>query len=79
MGNFGGCNGFTYDLLPMSEMKKKTKYDEICKIDDIPIQICGHSLLNVIGTKIDWNEDVMGKNLYLKIQMLKIIVVVELT
>tara|TARA_B100001564_G_C20407901_1_gene564270 strand:+ start:259 stop:606 length:348 start_codon:yes stop_codon:yes gene_type:complete len=57
----GGCNGFTYDLIPMSELSKKTKYDEICKINDIPIQICGHSLLHIIGTKIDWNEDVMAK------------------
>jgi len=62
----GGCNGFTYNLEPMSEVKKKTKYDEICKINDIHIQICGHSLLNVIGTKIDWDEDIMAKKFIFK-------------
>ena len=49
----GGCNGFEYDLLPMSDLSKKTKYDEMCEINKIPIQICGHSLLHIIGTNID--------------------------
>lgn len=57
----GGCNGFEYDLLPMTELSKKTKYDEIFEINKVPIQICGHSLLHIIGTDIDWNEDVMAK------------------
>lgn len=57
----GGCNGFEYDLLPMSDLSKKTKYDEICEINKIPIQICGHSLLHIIGTNIDWNSNVMSQ------------------
>jgi len=56
----GGCNGFEYDLLPMSDLSKKTKYDEMCEINKVPIQICGHSLLHIIGTNIDWNSDVMS-------------------
>ena len=57
----GGCNGFEYDLVPMAELTKKTKYDEICEINNIPIQICGNGLLHIIGTKIDRNENVMTK------------------
>ena len=49
------------DLLPMSDLSKKTKYDEICEINKIPIQICGHSLLHIIGTNIDWNSNVMSQ------------------
>lgn len=57
------CNGFyfgiknmklnEYDLIPMTELKKITKNDEICKINDINIQICGNSLSGLIGTIID--------------------------
>ena len=54
-------NGFEYDLLPMSDLSKKTKYDEMCEINKIPIQICGHSLLHIIGTNIDWNSDIMSQ------------------
>ena len=42
-----------YDLIPMTELKKITKNDEICKINDINIQICGNSLYGLIGTYID--------------------------
>ena len=57
----GGCNGFEYNLLPITELNKQTKYDEICKINNITIQICGSSLLHIIGTNIDWNEDIMSQ------------------
>ena len=37
-----------YDLIPMTELKKFTKDDKICKINDINIQICGNSLSGLI-------------------------------
>lgn len=42
-----------YDLIAMTELKKITKDDKICKINDINIQICGNSLSGLIGTTID--------------------------
>ena len=49
-----------YDLIPMRELKKITKDDKICKVNDIYIQICGHSLSGIIGTTIDWNKNNMS-------------------
>ena len=42
-----------YDLIPMINLKKITKNDKICKINNINIQICGNSLSGLIGTTID--------------------------
>ena len=33
---------------------------EIVKIDDFKINVCGKSLLYLLGTTIDWTEDIMG-------------------
>ena len=56
----GGCNGFNYDLKPTND--KPGKNDEIIKIDDINIQICEYSVFHILGTEIDWKEDIMGSN-----------------
>ena len=57
----GGCNGFnhTFDILKKDE--KLHKYDEKVNIDDEHnLYICGKSLLYIIGTQIDYIEDLMG-------------------
>ena len=54
----GGCNGFNYNFKPTDEPIKKL--DEQVVIDDVSIQICGGSLLHIIGTTIDYEESVMG-------------------
>ncbi len=54
----GGCNGLKYNLQPTNENPKKI--DEIINLDDIKINVCGKSLLYLLGTKIDWKEDYMG-------------------
>ena len=57
----GGCNGFnhTFDILDKDE--KLHKYDEKVNIDDEHnLYICGKSLLYIIGTQIDYIEDLMG-------------------
>ena len=54
----GGCNGFKYNLEPNNEEPKKI--DEIVKLDDLKINVCGKSLLYLLGTTIDWKEDFMG-------------------
>jgi iron-sulfur cluster assembly accessory protein len=54
----GGCNGFKYNLEPNN--KKPEKIDELVKLDQLKINVCGKSLLYLLGTKIDWKEDYMG-------------------
>ena len=54
----GGCNGLKYNLEPNNDEPKKI--DEIVKIDDFKINVCGKSLLYLLGTTIDWKEDFMG-------------------
>lgn len=54
----GGCNGFKYCLKPTNEIPKKN--DELFIKDNLQINICGKSLLYVLGTEIDWKEDYMG-------------------
>ena len=54
----GGCNGFNYQLEPYN--KPAEKNDEILKFDDLELQVCGYSLFHLFGTKIDWDESIMG-------------------
>lgn len=54
----GGCNGFTYKLESVD--KQPHKLDEIVKYKDFNIYVCHNSLLHILGTKIDWKEDLMG-------------------
>lgn len=54
----GGCNGFNYCLEPTNN--KAEKFDEVLKIDDLELQICSSSMMHLLGTEIDWTEDIMG-------------------
>ena len=54
----GGCNGLKYNLEPFFD--EPNKIDEIVTIDDLKINVCGKSLLYLLGTNIDWKEDFMG-------------------
>tara|TARA_B100001287_G_scaffold276856_1_gene290161 strand:- start:4123 stop:4470 length:348 start_codon:yes stop_codon:yes gene_type:complete len=60
----GGCNGFNYKLKPTNE--EPDKLDEIVKIDDIEIHVCNNSLIHLLGTDIDWTEDIMGQGFTFK-------------
>ena len=51
----GGCNGLKYTLEPNNDEPKKI--DEIVILDDLKINVCGKSLLYLLGTNIDWKED----------------------
>ena len=55
----GGCSGFQYDLKPCN--LEPNKLDEIVNIEDIKIKIDQDSLLHLIGTEIDWEDDFMGQ------------------
>jgi len=54
----GGCNGFNYKLNPTND--EPHKLDEIVKVDSFEIHVCKNSLVHLIGTNIDWTEDIMG-------------------
>ena len=57
----GGCNGLKYYIEPTNE--EPEKFDEILKIDNLQINVCGKSILHLLGTEIKWKEDYMGKGL----------------
>lgn len=54
----GGCNGFNYQLKPTNT--GPDKLDEVVKINNIEIHVCGTSIMHLLGTKIDWKSDIMG-------------------
>ena len=54
----GGCNGLKYNLEPF--FNEPNKRDELVEIEDLKINVCGKSLLYLLGTTIDWTEDIMG-------------------
>lgn len=55
-----GCNGFSYKFKILPEDCKPNKFDEVIKMDNYNIYLCGKSLIHIIGTTIDYKEDIMG-------------------
>lgn len=55
----GGCSGFNYKLEPTNS--KPDKSDEVVKCENFEIYVCGKSLMHLLGTQIDWKEDIMGQ------------------
>jgi len=53
----GGCNGLEYVLEPVSE---KPDNVETQMFDDLTLYTCNLSVLHLLGTEIDWREDMMG-------------------
>jgi iron-sulfur cluster assembly accessory protein len=58
--NGSGCNGFSFKFKILKEDKKPDKLDEIVKIDEHNLYLCRYSLLHIIGTSIEYKEDIMG-------------------
>lgn len=58
----GGCNGFSYKFKVLNNDDKPHKLDEIYYLDNGThnLYLCNKSLLYLIGTKIDYVEDIMG-------------------
>ena len=54
----GGCNGFNYKFEPFD--KTPNKYDIIVPYEDIKVVVCGKSMIYLMGTTIDWKNDIMG-------------------
>lgn len=61
----GGCNGFSYKfkILEKSENLINYKNNEkinLCNSKNINLYLCNKSLMFLIGTNIDYIEDIMG-------------------
>ena len=54
----GGCNGFGYKFEPVNTFELEAN---IVKQDGIKIEVCEKSILYVLGTTINWKEDIMGE------------------
>ena len=57
----GGCNGFNYNFTPLKSNQKTDKLDQVIKIKNTNIHLCGTSLMYLIGTHIDYKKDIMGE------------------
>tara|TARA_Y100000591_G_scaffold329983_1_gene359761 strand:- start:131 stop:466 length:336 start_codon:yes stop_codon:yes gene_type:complete len=58
----GGCNGFGYRFKPLYE--KPNLIDEIVPYENINVVICGKSMIYLMGTTIDWKNDIMGESFH---------------
>lgn len=58
--NGSGCNGFSFKFKILKEDLKPHKLDETVKIDDYNMYLCNRSLMYILGTKVDYVEDIMG-------------------
>ena len=62
----GGCSGFEYNLKPVKNTDKALKNVEIFKKDNIEIHICNKSVMYLLGTEIDWEENIISKKFIFK-------------
>tara|TARA_B110000261_G_C12985450_1_gene318162 strand:- start:566 stop:889 length:324 start_codon:yes stop_codon:yes gene_type:complete len=60
----GGCSGFQYNLAPCD--LEVNKLDEIVDFKDLKIKVEGDSLLHLLGTEIDWEDNLMGQRFVFK-------------
>ena len=58
----GGCNGFNYKFKPLLENPDRS--DEVVPYENINIVVCGKSMLYLMGTTIDWKNDIMGESFH---------------
>ena len=55
----GGCNGFEYRFNTVNKIEnEKNLYVK----NDLTVEVCDKSLFYILGTKIDWNKDIMGES-----------------
>ena len=57
----GGCSGFTF-FLEFDKLENKSTLDELLDTGDLKIIIDATSMTYIVGTTIDWVEDMMGSH-----------------
>lgn len=53
----GGCNGFEYRLEPTT---RPPEAEAQSLSNGVTLFTCNHSMLYLLGTEIDWSDDIMG-------------------
>ena len=56
----GGCNGFSYKFKVLDKDEPPDKLDEKIKVNEHNLYLCNKSMMFLLGTKVDYIEDVMG-------------------
>ena len=54
----GGCNGFEYVLSECDDKPTDTKTQRLDS--GLLLHVCNISMFHLLGTEIDWCEDIMG-------------------
>ena len=54
----GGCSGFEYKINPVTQPVPKG--DEAFQLEGVNFQVCGKSMMYLLGTRVDWVSDIMG-------------------
>lgn len=55
----GGCNGFEYVFEPVPETPKNV--EKQVEPNGLHVYTCNLSMFHLLGTKVDWSEDIMGE------------------
>lgn len=66
----GGCSGFQY-FLEFEKLENIEDGDEVATAGDVKVIVDDMSILYVLGTTIDWVEDIMGSHFSFKSPMEK--------
>ena len=56
----GGCNGFSYKFKVLQKDERPHKLDEKIEINQHNLYLCNKSMMFLLGTKVDYVEDIMG-------------------
>ena len=56
----GGCNGFSYKFKILNKDEKLHKLDEVYKLGEKNLYLCGSTLMFILNSKIYYKEDIMG-------------------
>lgn len=67
----GGCNGFSYKFKILEKDEKPDKLDDIIKVNQHNLYLCNKSTMFLIGTKVDYVEDIMGSRFDFENQNIK--------
>ena len=57
----GGCNGMKYNIDADSELPEKGDDDFI--VNDVPVRVCGKSIMYLIGMELNWVTDARGSRM----------------
>ena len=61
----GGCSGFQF-YLDFDNVENKADDDELLDRGDVKVIVDGCAMMYIVGTTIDWVEDIMGSHFSFK-------------